>query len=191
MKTLPQCLAEVYSITTADIETYNNEASVWTSCDDIKLGTFICLSSHSPSIPVAVLIMYSYDWHPTPGQHIWLYFCQLMRSSYLSYDSYCLYCVDACWFLPQVQFEWRHATILWTLTSAVFSNQLDMEGHQTGSNTVSKSSADTKSDTAKSVTTKIASSTHLHSPASPRVPVPTLLPKPQAIMHQQKKQLPQ
>lgn len=70
MKTLPQCLAEVYSITTADIETYNNEASVWTSCDDIKLGTFICLSSHSPSMPVAVLIMYSYDWHPTPGQHI-------------------------------------------------------------------------------------------------------------------------
>ncbi|KAJ5938557.1 glycoside hydrolase family 18 protein, partial [Penicillium verhagenii] len=47
-------LADAYSISTEDIEAYNNDTFGWTSCDDIRTGSFLCLSAGSPPMPVAI-----------------------------------------------------------------------------------------------------------------------------------------
>ncbi|CAI7624333.1 unnamed protein product [Penicillium viridicatum] len=47
-------IAQAHSITTADIETYNARSWAWPGCGHISQGSFICLSSGEPPMPVAL-----------------------------------------------------------------------------------------------------------------------------------------
>lgn len=47
-------IAQAHSITTADIETYNARSWAWAGCGQISQGSFICLSSGEPPMPVAL-----------------------------------------------------------------------------------------------------------------------------------------
>ncbi|OQE37807.1 hypothetical protein PENCOP_c009G01999 [Penicillium coprophilum] len=47
-------LAERYRITTSNIETWNNGAWGWSGCANIKQGDFVCLSSGTLPMPVAL-----------------------------------------------------------------------------------------------------------------------------------------
>lgn len=47
-------IAQAHSITTADIETYNARSWAWPGCGQISQGSFICLSSGEPPMPVAL-----------------------------------------------------------------------------------------------------------------------------------------
>ncbi|KAJ5208321.1 hypothetical protein N7449_002700 [Penicillium cf. viridicatum] len=47
-------IAQAHSITTADIETYNARSWAWPRCGQISQGSFICLSSGEPPMPVAL-----------------------------------------------------------------------------------------------------------------------------------------
>ncbi|KAJ5827353.1 Peptidoglycan-binding Lysin subgroup [Penicillium robsamsonii] len=47
-------LAERYQITTSNIETWNTGAWAWSGCANVKQGDFVCLSSGSLPMPVAL-----------------------------------------------------------------------------------------------------------------------------------------
>ncbi|KAJ5793911.1 hypothetical protein N7457_000510 [Penicillium paradoxum] len=47
-------IAQAHSITTADIETYNARSYAWYGCKHILQGSFICLSTGEPMMPVAL-----------------------------------------------------------------------------------------------------------------------------------------
>ena len=47
-------IAKGYSMTTADIETYNKETWAWSGCGILQEGNFMCLSSGSPPMPVTI-----------------------------------------------------------------------------------------------------------------------------------------
>ncbi|KAJ5409910.1 uncharacterized protein N7487_004269 [Penicillium crustosum] len=47
-------IAQAHSITTADIENYNARSWAWPGCGQISQGSFICLSSGEPPMPVAL-----------------------------------------------------------------------------------------------------------------------------------------
>jgi len=47
-------IAKGFGITVAEIEKYNSDVYGWYGCDDLLQGAFICLSSGSPTMPVAL-----------------------------------------------------------------------------------------------------------------------------------------
>ncbi|KAJ5920987.1 hypothetical protein N7466_009313 [Penicillium verhagenii] len=47
-------IADGYEITVDDVEVYNNATYAWNGCDDLKQGSFICLSEGSPPMPAAL-----------------------------------------------------------------------------------------------------------------------------------------
>jgi hypothetical protein len=47
-------IAKAHSITTADIEKYNSKTYSWNSCDKLRQGDFICISSGEPPMPAAL-----------------------------------------------------------------------------------------------------------------------------------------
>ena len=49
-----QSVAKTYKITVAEIETYNSDNWGWQGCNNIHQGSFICLSSGAPPMPVAL-----------------------------------------------------------------------------------------------------------------------------------------
>ncbi|KAJ6095550.1 hypothetical protein N7486_006296 [Penicillium sp. IBT 16267x] len=47
-------IAKDFGITVAEIEKYNSNTWAWSGCDDVYQGAFICLSTGSPTMPVAL-----------------------------------------------------------------------------------------------------------------------------------------
>ncbi|KAJ5784480.1 uncharacterized protein N7503_009692 [Penicillium pulvis] len=47
-------IAKAFGITVAEIEKYNSDVYAWYGCDDLYQGAFICLSTGSPTMPVAL-----------------------------------------------------------------------------------------------------------------------------------------
>jgi hypothetical protein len=47
-------LAAAYSLTTADIESYNNNTWAWNGCSLLYIGNTVCLSSGTPPMPAAL-----------------------------------------------------------------------------------------------------------------------------------------
>ncbi|KAJ5671589.1 hypothetical protein N7507_000716 [Penicillium longicatenatum] len=47
-------IAKAFDITVAEIEEYNSDVYAWFGCDNLYQGAFICLSSGSPAMPVAL-----------------------------------------------------------------------------------------------------------------------------------------
>lgn len=49
-----QALAQQYSLSVPDIDSFNSQTWGWSGCDNIKQGSFICLSPGDPPMPVAL-----------------------------------------------------------------------------------------------------------------------------------------
>ncbi|KAJ5914750.1 hypothetical protein N7504_003633 [Penicillium tannophilum] len=47
-------IAKAFGITVAEIEKYNSDVYAWYGCGDVYQGAFICLSTGSPTMPVAL-----------------------------------------------------------------------------------------------------------------------------------------
>ncbi|KAJ5526185.1 hypothetical protein N7494_012835 [Penicillium frequentans] len=47
-------IAKAFDITVAEIEKHNSDVYAWYGCDDVYQGAFICLSTGSPTMPVAL-----------------------------------------------------------------------------------------------------------------------------------------